>query len=146
MEDGKELSLEQIWTFVKGNEGISFSGEDRGEMYAWMEGLLRRHEYWKRPREGKGLLRSYAEKTTGLSRAQTTRLIARYLKDGNVAGRPYRRHRFGTRYTRDDVELLAAVILSKDRSVNKVVAKEPHALQSQNARSPWEASTPDEAE
>lgn len=109
MEDGKELSLGQIRVFVKGSEGISFSGENRGEVYEWLDGLLCRHEYWKRTREEKGLLRSYSEKMTGLSRAQTTRLIARYLKDGKVAGQPYRRHRFGTRYTRGDVELLAAV-------------------------------------
>lgn len=109
MDDGNELSLEQIRTFVKGSEGIRFSGENRGEVYGWLEGLLCRQEYWKRTREEKGLLRSYCEKMTGLSRAQTTRLIARYLRDGQIAGRPYRRHRFGTRYTRSDVELLAAV-------------------------------------
>ena len=109
MEDGKELSLEQIRAFIKGSEGIGFSGEDRGEVYRWLDGLLCRHEYWNRPREEKGLPRVYAGKMTGLSRAQITRLIARYLKERKVAGRRYRRHRFGTRYTLGDVELLAAV-------------------------------------
>lgn len=109
MEDGRDLSLEQIRVFVKGSEGVSFSGENRGEIYEWLEGLLCRHEYWKRTREEKGLLRSYSEKMTGVSRAQLTRLIARYLAEGKVKGRSYRRHRFSTRYTRGDVELLAAV-------------------------------------
>ena len=33
MEDGKELSLEQIRAFVKESEGIGFTGEERGEVY-----------------------------------------------------------------------------------------------------------------
>jgi hypothetical protein len=33
---------------------------------------------------GKGLLRSYLAKTTGLSRAQVTRLIGQYLATGKV--------------------------------------------------------------
>jgi hypothetical protein len=34
MEDGNELSVEQIRAFMKGSEGIGFSGEDRGEVYS----------------------------------------------------------------------------------------------------------------
>jgi transposase len=46
---------------------------------------------------------------TGLSRAQVTRLIARYRKSGSLQPAPYRRHRFPQRYTRADLELLATV-------------------------------------
>jgi transposase InsO family protein len=46
---------------------------------------------------------------TGLSRAQVTRLIARYGRCGRIAVLPYRRHRFPQRYTRADVDLLAGV-------------------------------------
>jgi transposase InsO family protein len=45
----------------------------------------------------------------GLSRAQVTRLIGRYLECGEVKEPRYQRHRFAARYTRADVELLAAV-------------------------------------
>jgi transposase InsO family protein len=55
------------------------------------------------------LLRRYLTKMTGLSRAQVTRLIARYLARGTVQATPYRRHRFAPRYTAADIELLAAV-------------------------------------
>jgi transposase InsO family protein len=55
------------------------------------------------------LLRRYAEKLTGLSRAQVTRLIGRYLQSGEVKETRYRRHRFAQRYTRADIELLASV-------------------------------------
>src|ERR1039458_10430745 len=46
---------------------------------------------------------------TGLSRAQVTRLIGRCHKRGAVQPVPYRRQRFPQRYTRADIELLAAV-------------------------------------
>ena len=48
-------------------------------------------------------------KMTGLSRAQARRWIGRYLEQGTVSETRYRRHRFTQRYTRADVELLAAV-------------------------------------
>src|ERR1039458_10256721 len=57
----------------------------------------------------RALLRSYLAKMTGLSRAQVTRLIARYRKSGSLQSAPYRRHRFPQRYTRADIELLATV-------------------------------------
>jgi len=94
--DGKELSLEQVRAFEKGSEGIGCTGEERGENYEWLDGLLCRHEYWKRTREEEGLPRGYSERLTGLSRAQIARLIARYLKEGAVEARSYRGHRFGT--------------------------------------------------
>jgi hypothetical protein len=46
---------------------------------------------------------------TGLSRAQVTRLMAGYIREGTVKERRYRRNRFARRYTASDVELLAEV-------------------------------------
>jgi len=46
---------------------------------------------------------------TGLSRAQVTRLIARYRANGELQPSPYRRHRFPQRFTFADIELLATV-------------------------------------
>ena len=60
-------------------------------------------------RAARGLLRRYLAKMTGLSRAQVTRLIARYRERGTVQPRAYQRHRFPQRYTRADIELLATV-------------------------------------
>jgi transposase InsO family protein len=48
-------------------------------------------------------------KMTGLSRAQVTRLITRYLQGEPVQLKGYRRRRFPTLYTRTDAELLAGV-------------------------------------
>jgi len=60
-------------------------------------------------RAARGLVRRYAEKMTGLSRAQLTRLIARYTASRRVQAAAYRRQRFPQRYSRADLELLAAV-------------------------------------
>src|SRR3984957_8553823 len=51
----------------------------------------------------------YLGKMTGLSRAQLTRLVGRYLATGRVRIKTSHRHRFPTRYTRADVELQAQV-------------------------------------
>jgi hypothetical protein len=48
-------------------------------------------------------------KMTGMSRAQVARLIRCYQRGEEVKPRVYRRHRFSSRYTRVDVELLAVV-------------------------------------
>ena len=75
----------------------------------WLQALLCRHEYWVRKKDEKGLLRSYAEKVSGMSRAQVTRLIARYRSDEGLKERQDRRHRFHRQYTASDVELLRPV-------------------------------------
>jgi len=71
--------------------------------------LLCEQEYTRQARRERGLLRRYIAKMTGLSRAQVTRLLARYMATGQVRVKSGRRHRFPQRYTRADIELLAKV-------------------------------------
>jgi len=70
---------------------------------------LRQQRYQELKRCARGLLRRYVEKMTGLSRAQTTRLLSLYLQGEEVKPKAYRRHRFPQRYRREDIELLAAM-------------------------------------
>jgi hypothetical protein len=109
VQQAEKLSLEQIRAFLDASEEVHFEGERREEMYGWISGTLQVHSYGQQSRGKRGLLRRYVEKLTGLSRAQVTRLIGRYLNSGEVKERSYRRHRFRQRYTRADIELLAAV-------------------------------------
>jgi len=109
MEDGETLSLEQIRAFLENSGEVRFQAHHRGELYGWVHQTLRRQDYGGLKREGKGLVRRYLAKMSGLSRAQVTRLIRCYQQGGEVKPRPYRRHRFPQRYTRADVERLAAV-------------------------------------
>lgn len=109
MDDSGKMSLEQIRAFLAASEPVEFAGQSREEVYGWVDGTLREHDYRRLGRADKGLLRKYLSKLTGLSRAQVTRLIASYLEQGRVQAEPYQRHRFAARYTAADVRLLAYV-------------------------------------
>jgi transposase InsO family protein len=109
VHQAEKLSLEGIRRFVAASEEIRFEGANRGQVYGWVECVLVEHEYAQQGKVGRGLLRRYIEKMTGLSRAQVTRLIARYAASGRVQPTVYRRRRFPERFTRVDIELLASV-------------------------------------
>ena len=109
VHQAEKLSLEEIRRFVEGSEGLHFEGRNRKQVYGWVEQVLLGQQYSSQGKAARGLLRRYLEKMTGLSRAQVTRLVGRYLRRGRVQSRDYRRHRFAQRYTRADIELLAAV-------------------------------------
>jgi transposase InsO family protein len=107
MQDGEKLSLEQIRALVEATEAVQFEGKSREEVYSWITRLLRRQNYRTQGKTARGLLRRYIGKMTGRSRAQVTRLVGRYLKHSEVREASYRRHRFQSRFTRADIELLA---------------------------------------
>ena len=109
MHQAEKLNLEGIRRFIEASEEIRFAGANRGQVYGWVERVLVRHEYAQQGKAARGLLRRYIEKMTGLSRAQVTRLIARYAASGRVQPTVYRRRRFPERFTRADIELLASV-------------------------------------
>jgi len=109
MDDAEKLSLEAIGRFVEASQEIRFASENRPQLYGWVERILVEQQYAQQGKAARGLLRRYVEKMTGLSRAQVTRLIARYTASGRVQVTVYRRRRFSERYTRADIELLASV-------------------------------------
>jgi transposase InsO family protein len=109
VQGAEKLSLEEIRRLLEASEAIRFVGVKRAQVYDWIELVLCEQEYGRQGKASRGLLRRYIEKMTGLSRAQVTRLIGRYMANGRVGARAYRRHRFAARYTMDDVELLASV-------------------------------------
>ena len=109
MHEAEKLNLDQIQAFLKASEGIRFEGESHQQVYPWIEQVLRQQQYAQQGRTARGWLRRYVEKMTGLSRAQVTRLIARYRAHGELQPIGYRRHRFPQRYTRADIERLATV-------------------------------------
>ena len=103
------MSLEQIQTFMAASQEIRFEGRNRKETYHWVRQTLTEQQYHVQGKAGKGVLRCYLEKMTGLSRAQATRLIGQYLATGKVEETAYRRRRFPRLYTQKDIELLAEV-------------------------------------
>jgi transposase InsO family protein len=103
------LSLEQIRAFLEGSDEVRFEGRNREEVYGWVNQTLRQQRYEELKRSGRGWVRRYLSKMTGLSRAQMTRLVKLYREGEEVKPKPYRRRRFPRRYTREDIELLAGV-------------------------------------
>lgn len=109
MQNAEGLSREQIQEFLRSSEPIEFAGGGRDERYRWVEGVLAAQSYGKLGKGERGLVRAYVRKMTGLSQAQTTRLIRAFLDHGKVRAQPYQRHRFAAKYTAEDVALLAEV-------------------------------------
>jgi hypothetical protein len=88
VQTSERLSLEQIQTFLEGSGEVGFKGQNREEVYGWVNRALRQQRYEELKRSGRGLVRRYIEKMTGLSRAQTTRLIMMYLNGEEVKSAP----------------------------------------------------------
>jgi transposase InsO family protein len=109
VHETEKLSLQQIEQFLLAAKEVRFEASQREEIYGWVERLLCQQEYMGQGRRARGLLRRYLGKMTGLSRAQLTRLVGRYLATGRVRIKTSHRHSFPTRYTRADIELLAQV-------------------------------------
>jgi transposase InsO family protein len=133
MEDGEKQSLEQIRAFLEASGEVRFQAHNRGELYEWVNQTLGQQDYGHLKREGKGLVRRYVAKMTGLSRAQVARLIRCYQQGDPVKTRAYRRHRFPQRYTAADIERLAAVDEAHETlsgpATQKILQRELHEFQ-----------------
>src|SRR5260370_41809317 len=103
VQTSERLSMEQIQAFLEGSEAVGFAGQNREEVYGWVNQTLRQQRYEELKRSERGLVRRYVEKMTGLSRAQTTRLITVYLRGEEVKPQLYHRRRLPRRYTREDI-------------------------------------------
>lgn len=111
MDEAQVRTLEQVRQVVAGTQALEFRRpEDDEGRYGWIEQVLRRFGYRQLGRADKGAVLAYLQRLSGYSRAQLTRLVARW-----VAAKPlvknYRRpeHAFARRYTPADVALLAEV-------------------------------------
>ena len=104
-------TVDQINAFLEGSDPVDYSPEDRDGIYEFVRRTLVGIGYARLGRIGKGAVREYLGKTTGLSRAQVSRLIGQYRATGRVvdrrrgnSGRPFARV-----YTAADIRLLAEV-------------------------------------
>lgn len=102
------MSLEEIQAFLNGSGEVGFKGQNREEVYGWVNQTLWQQRSQELKRDERGLVRRYVAKMTGLSRAQTTRFRA-VLAGDEVKPQPYQWRRFPQCYTRQDIALLASV-------------------------------------
>ena len=79
VQAAERLSLEQIRAFLAASDEVGFQGRNQAEVYGWMNQVLCQQRYEELKRSGRGLVRCYLEKMTGLSRAQVTRLPERFI-------------------------------------------------------------------
>ena len=112
MNEAQVRTVDQVRQVLAGTQELQFRAtqdDDQGR-YDWIEAVLRRLGYRQLGRADKGAVLAYLQRLSGYSRAQLTRLVARW-----VAGKPlvknYRapEHAFARRYTGADVALLAEV-------------------------------------
>src|ERR1051325_9545607 len=105
MQNAESLSRDQIQEFLRSSEPIEFTSRGREERYLWVERVLAAQKYRDLGRSERGLIRAYMRTVTGLSEAQTTRLMRAFLACGLVCAQPYQRHTFPERYTAEDIAL-----------------------------------------
>jgi len=115
MQNAEAVRLEQIREFLRGSEAIEFAGQSRAEVHGWVNETLIRQEYLRQGKKARGLIRSYLSKVTGRSRAQITRLIRQYVQTGEVRWQSGQRHQFASKYSEQDIALLAEVDRAHER-------------------------------
>lgn len=103
-------TVDQLREFLSGTRAVAFSViSDRDECYRWLQAELVRFRYLKCSREDKGVIMRYLIKVSGYSRQQLTRLVAQFRQNGRLQRRQRTVAGFKTRYTAEDVRLLAAM-------------------------------------
>jgi hypothetical protein len=90
MQDGENLSLEQIRAFLESSQEVHLEGQRR-KMYEWIPRLLRQPGYRTQGKVVRGLLGRYVAKMSGRSRAQVTRRVGRYLEHSEAKESSHRR-------------------------------------------------------
>jgi IS30 family transposase len=109
MQNIERLSLAEMKEFVEGSRKVRFAAEERGAIYGFMEAVLKAQQYRRLRKGQRGIVRRFLGKVTGLSRAQLTRLVARWMKTRRIEVQPARRRAFPRRYRSEDITLLARV-------------------------------------
>jgi len=109
MNETRLNTVGQLRAFLEGTLEVEFCAlNNHTQRYAFIGTLLKRLRYAQLRRPDKGVVLRYLERTTGYSRQQLTRLVAR-ARAGSVLAKRYRApaHGFARKFTPADVALLA---------------------------------------
>jgi len=107
MNDSHIETLEQVRQFLGGVAVIEITIPSKAEGYRWIQGTLVRFQYLSLSKTDRGLIRHYLQQVSGYSRAQIARLIKQYRKTGRIQRRQRTVKGFTSKYTRQDIRLLA---------------------------------------
>jgi len=109
MENWERLTLAEMEVFVENNRKVRYEAKTQEVAYGVIEAVLKEHDYRRLNKGQKGIVRRYLARITGLSRAQVTGLIRRWMRRRGLRIERAPRRRFARRYTAADITLLAAV-------------------------------------
>ena len=93
MQHAERLTLAEMREFLSASNNLSFAGTGRQQIYGLVEGVLRAQKYLELSKKDKGIVHRYLVKISGLSKAQITRLIARWRERGVIEPLALRRTR-----------------------------------------------------
>lgn len=103
-------TTDQLREFLSGTQAVAFSVlGDKDASYRWIQGELVRFRYLTSARPDKGVVIRYLMKVSGYSRQQITRLVTQYRDTGQLKRRQRTVAGFVSRYTTEDIRLLAAM-------------------------------------
>jgi transposase InsO family protein len=127
MKDVRCTSIPQLQKFMATSEqyGITIA---RADAYPWITATLTDIRYRKCTKHERGIVLTYIRMVTGFSPRQVKRLVAQWERTTTLTRKPYRRHRFNGKYTREDVILLARVDEAHDvlsgPAIRKILERE----------------------
>ena len=116
-------TLQQVTDFLHGSGAFESAPATQGERYRWIDQTLRHFRYASRSKADKGLLIVYLCRLSGYSRQQVTRLIRRFGKQGKLTWDVSPVKGFASRYTTEDVRLLAEIDALHDTPSGPAVKK-----------------------
>ena len=116
-------TLQQVTDFLHGSSGFEPAPATKDERYQWIDQTLRHFCYARRSKAEKGLLIAYLCQISGYSRQQITRLIRRFFERGKLAWTVAPAKGFTSRYTAEDIRLLAEVDSLHDTPSGPAVKK-----------------------
>lgn len=107
MKNLDTLNLTEMEQLLSGSRKVTFQIEDTAEKYKLIAAVLKTQRYAQLDKQAKGIVRRFLQVVTTTSRAQLTRLIARWTQDRKIVRRPAVRPAFRVRYSAEDIALLA---------------------------------------
>jgi hypothetical protein len=67
MQNAENLTQAQIQEFLKGSRMIECGGQNRAELYGWVQRVLVAQQYALQGKKERGAIRAYLSKVTSLS-------------------------------------------------------------------------------
>src|SRR5258708_19803638 len=91
MANFEQLNLDEMEGFLTSNRHIQWSAAERESVYTLIEQVLKLQQYRRLSKGQKGIVKRFLAKVTGLSRAQLTRWIQRWMKTRRAQRNPPQR-------------------------------------------------------